>query len=492
MFQFHVPVLYPVLAVMAVAAVLIALCLVASKVSKFGKRLVVAVYILALVFSVGKMLFYSERVGNTPDETAHIAYVAQMQQSGKILPDYEHLRLAAVLSKNGHLWEFSLPENSTNYLGHPSLYYVLMRMAGGITFTSDTVFVANVFRLRLFSIGLTMLGLSLMCYLGLSRIKSSPLVHLLYAAVCTSVPMFAYGASGVNNDALTYVTVPLFFWGILRYLEKQRTFSTYLLIALGISATVLTKLTAGVMVAVAALIVLTVTLIREKNIRELFKPAFLLTLAVYAVPAVYYLLMYTRYGHFRPNFFELNPEFAYTSVFYTDPANRVSHSALSYFHYFYMNFMRTWTGISSHVSLVKPSFNWGSVQNVALVLVWFAPWLLAKRTLRRQSPYSLGAIAGCIGVVVAMALQFFNGYNGFLSRGYMGGFQSRYYLCMAFVLAFALALAMEKVLAYLNGEARHTVWLKHSVECFTALYIGLLFYEDFIYFLLYFRQYVTG
>ncbi len=490
--RFHIPAVVPILAIMVVVLLLIAVCLFVPAKSVWAKRLIVAVYVFALVFSAAKMLFYSERVGRTPDEAAHIAYIAQLHQSGDLIPHYEDLHLAAVTQSTGHVWHFSLPQNSTNYLGHPPLYYLLMRLVGGISFTSDTTFVANVFLLRMFSIAMTLVGLALMLYFGYSRIKSSPLVHLLYASICISVPMFAYGASGVNNDALTYITIPLFFWGVLRYLENKRNVWTYLLIAVGISATVLTKLTAGVIVAVAAVIVLAVTLIREKNWRELLKPAFLCTLVVYAVPVVYYLLVYARYGHFRPTFFELNPEFAYSSVFYVDPASRRGYSLMMYVAYFVTQFMRCWTGISSHVSMLKPSTYWGSVQNIALVLVWFVPFLFTKRTLRKQSAYSLGMVACCAGVAVALILQFFNGYDGFLSRGYLGGFQSRYYLCIVFVFAFCMAVAMQKLFDYLDSDGRHSMWLRQSIECVTAIYIGLLYYEDFLYFLLNFRDYWIG
>ncbi len=489
---FHVPVWVPVAAVMIAVFSLLVSCLLITKKGVAAKRLIVVIYVAALLFSAAKMVFYSERVGRTPDELAHVGYIAQLQQSGDIIPHYEELRVPEAVAKTGHLWLVRLNEDTTNYLGHPPLYYQVMRLAGGISFQEDNLFTVNIWRLRLLSVCMTLIGLGLAFYIGYSRIKARPLVHMLYATVCVSVPMFAYGSSGVNNDALTFVTIPLFFLGILRYLEHRRNAATYLLIAVGICATVLTKLTAGIIVAVAALIVLLVTLVREKNVRELLKPAFLLTLLIYAVPVAYYLLVYARYGNFRPGVFSLDPAYAYNSGFYIEPTERGSASLVAYIVYFFDNFMRSWVGIFSHVSLQKSTAHWFSVQYIALVALWFSPMLFAKRTLRNKSSYSLGLIACYVGIAITLVMQFLNGYRGYMSRGYMGGFQSRYYLCVVFVLAFGMALALRYLFKNLKGDAQHTRWMRHVLEGITAVYIGILFYEDLLYFLLHFEQYLIG
>ncbi len=487
--QTAIPNWLPIIALTAVMAVLVIVCLLTKGDSRFAKAVIVGVYAAALVLSVGKMAFYSERVGHTPDESAHIGYVAHLTQTGDIVPRFEDIRLASQESDNGDSLVMKFNKGSMSYLKHPPTYYHIMRLANAIEFQDDSHFTVNITQLRWFSMAFVIAALLMMFYIGFTRLRGEPLVHLVYAAVCTLVPMFAYAASGVNNDSLTLLTVTVFFFGILRYLENKRNVATYLLIVGGIAMTVVTKVTAGIVVAIAAVIVLVAAMIKEKSVKTLLSWQFWVSLPLLALPAAYFGYVFLKYGGFQPNMFSLAPEYARTTGFYVDAVERGSRSFVQYTSYFFEKFMQTWTGISSHIALLKSDGSWLSLQNIALVSIWFVPALYGKRSLRNKSPYALGAVAGCVGVLAAVVMQLFNGFDVYVGRGYLGGFQSRYYLCAIVFFAFGAALALEKLLASLDRDDRHVQWLRQSMKSLAVIFVGLLFYEDILYFLMQFTQY---
>ncbi|MBQ3094201.1 MAG: glycosyltransferase family 39 protein [Clostridia bacterium] len=485
-----VPNWLPVLILTAAMAVLCVLCLLIKEGTRGCQAFIVVIYAAALLLGVGKMAFYTERVANAPDEPAHIGYVAYLTKTGELVPQFENIELAALLHEDDHTMLMTFAPGTMSYLKHPPTYYHIMRLANAVEFHNDGTFTVYVERMRLFSMAFVAAAIVLLFYLGFTRLKQEPVVHLLYAAVCTMVPMLMFTSAGINNDSFSLFTVALFFWGIVRYLENKRNAATYWLITVGISLSVITKVTAGIVVALTALIVLTVTLCKERSIRELTRPAFLLSLLALLVPAVYFGYVFLKYGGIQPNMFSLDPAYARTTDFYVDIALRESFSFVQYILYFFAKFMETWTGIFGHVTLPKDQTAWLSLQNVALVAIWCFPLLYTKRNLRDKTPYSPGIIAAGIGVAVAVILQLFNGFNVFTTRGYLGGIQSRYYLCAIMFFAWAAAVAVEKALAAPeNGDALSRR-VRDAVKAVTVLYVGLLFYEDILYFLMHYDHYV--
>lgn len=475
---------------LAIFAVLLMVCILWEKENKWSKWILVGIYLFALVFSIGKMIFYNEKVANTPDEKAHISYVAYLEENHEIIPRFENMQMMNILYSDSEIMQFQFEEGTTNYLLHPPLYYHVMQLANGITVNADETYTANLDRLRMFSMGIVTVALMLIFYIGYTRMKKIPLLHLLFAMICISVPMLTYGASGVSNDSLAMLTVSIFFFGIIRYIEKKRNFLTYILIAVGISATVLTKLTAGLLVAIAAIIVLVSTLLHEKNWKELLSWKFLVTISVYIIPIIYYLYIYTRYGAFQISLYSLNAEYGRGTEYYVNVQNRTIMGLLEYTDYYYKQFMGTWTDIASHVSLHKPS-NSAFLEKIALELILFIPLCLLVKPIREKMKYKQGIIGGYIAVVVTGMLQFYNAYSGFGERGYLGGFQSRYYLCIIVVFAFCAALLVQEALQAIKAQNKYAIAMKHIIVYVTVAFIGLLAYEDFIYFLLYFRNYLS-
>ena len=470
---------------------LLSLCVICHKESKAAKYIIISVYALILILSIFKMCFYSEKVANTPDEKAHISYVAYLEQSGEIVPEFKNINACRVIYDDNETMQLSFVDNTVCYLNHPPLYYHLMRLANGIEFNEDGSFNVNVDKMRIFSMSFVVLALIIMFYLGYTRIKKIPIYHLLFAMVCTSVPMMMYSASGIGNDSLTVLTFTVFFLGIIRYIEKKRTFLTYLLIAFGISTTLLTKMTAGIMVVIIGLVVLISSIIKEKTAKELLTPGFLLTIFIYLVPIVYYLYMYVTYGGFHPDIFAMNPEYSRQTGFYVPVLERTEKGVIEYIWYFIYNFKKTWTGISSHISLLKSEDIWFSVQNIGLVLIWFFPALLFIKSLRKKLVYSGALLAAYFSVAITFIMQLMNGYNGYITRGYRGSFQSRYYLCVIVVFAFCITLIVQKVMELLDGKGVYANIIQKCILSMTVIYIALLAFEDFIYFLINYTNYLS-
>lgn len=479
----------PVILIVITVAVLLIACVLCGSNGRFVKPLILVIYVFVLVFSVGKAVFYAEKVGNTPDEETHIAYVAYLEETGEWIPTYESMCMMQVISSDTETLHARFAEGTVNNLRHPPLYYHLIRMSNGITFDEDGTFTVDLDRVRGVSMAIATAALVLILYIGYTRLKKIPLIHLLYGMIVTGVPMMMYGISGVNNDTFTLLTISVFFLGILRFSEKKRSFFTYLLIALGVSLTLLTKMTAGIIVVIAALIVVVVTLIREKCWKELLSWQFLTTLPLYLIVAAFYLYEYAQYGSFQPSLHALNEAYAYSTGFYPPVETRTVQSLMEYIGYFFDRFIQSWWGIASHISLMKPD-HYAFLETAALSMLWLFPLLFIPKSIRRNQAYTKSVLALYVGAVVTIVMQFVNGYTGLLERGYLGGFQSRYYLCVIVMFAFSAALMVQKVFVEIPREDRWALVVRRVTVCATVFFIGLLAYEDFIYFLLHYTTYL--
>ena len=89
-----------------------------------------------------------------------------------------------------------------------------------------------------------------------------------------------------------------------------------------------------------------------------------------------------------------------------------------------------------------------------------------------------------------VVMQFINGYNDLLNRGYVGGYQSRYYLCAIAMFALCATVLVEKALTTCDQNKRDYPIVKKILICATVVFIGLLAYEDFIYFLVHYNNYL--
>lgn len=473
---------YFVAAIIASVALAVMACILFDKENKTSKIVVIAVYIFATLFSFGKMAFYNERVANFPDESAHISYVAYLDKTNEFIPEYEKVPMSYPIHDFTETATTSFAPGTVNNLRHPPLYYHLLRLSNAIEFKDENTYTVDLDRIRFFSMAIGLAAIILIFYIGYSRFKKIPIIHLLYSTIVISVPMMCYGLAGINNDTLCLLTVTLTVLGLLRYVENKRNFATYLIIAIGVTATVLTKMTAGIVAVIAAIGVLFIFMIKEKSWHGIFNWRFLLTLPIYFAALAFYMLMLTKYGSLQPSLHALSEEYAYSTGFYLPVEQRTVQSLWQYLTYFVGMFFKTWAGIASRMSLLKASF----FEGMAFTLVWFIPMLLLSKS-NRQTTYRYPILTTYAGLFVAFVLQFVNGYNGLLTRGYLGGFQSRYYLCAIVLFALAATVVLQK---FLVQKAEQNVTKKKVAICASVIVVGLMTYGDFIYFLLNYNSYI--
>jgi len=462
-----------------------------------AKPLCLFVYAFLFLYSLFQMSYYENYVGRTPDEMQHISYIAYLEENNVLLADFTEMTSGTLLeevSAMDDVWRIDWTNDEVNYLGHPPLYYQIMRLANAIWFEDGgSVCVVNIARLRRFSMGIALLALLLIFYIGFTRLdQQKPCLHLLYAMITTSVPMMLYGAGGISNDTLALLTVTVYFLGILRFTEQKRDWKTYLLIAVGVTASLLTKTTAGLMTVLASVAVIVVCLFREKSWKRLFHRSFFATLPVYLPAVLYFLYIYHIYGTFQPSLANfVSEEYFQNSSFYVQEEERAVMTLYQYFLYYKREFFGSWTGIASHIALYK-STRLYAPDRIALLSVWILPAASALISWRKRDSRGIAPLGLYAAALFAAALQFVNAAGGFYSRGYMGGFQSRYYICA--IAAFGLSVVRLFEQGFADSPALPDGTLPKNrqmlLSVLVTVFVLLLFYENFIYFLLNFTEYL--
>jgi hypothetical protein len=458
-----------------------------------SKTVIIVIYALVIAFSVFKMVEYVD-FGGFPDENPHISYVAYLKATGVHMPSFAKQKIIVntnLTTENGEaLFLFG---NSTNYLGHPPFYYHFLRLSGAVRAENEFLLI-NVNKLRMFACIISMSALLLLLYIGYSRIEKIPILHLLYALSLTSIPMFTYIAVAINNDNLALLGITLFVLGGMRYSEKKINILTYFLLSIGISITVFAKLTAGLIVIAAAIAFILYYALKNRNMKILICPQFAITIPIYFLVVVYFIMVYRQVGAFHPSFAAIAPEEYLDSPFYVMPELRSEMGLLQYIFKYIEEFFKTWTGIAGHVPMIKQDL-FLSINRIAQMAVFFFPIIIAIRGKNKYTPF-----LSCLycGVLILFMIQIATCYLSFLSSGRFGGYSARYYLCAMPVFALSCVLFFQDQWRQGDFEDSRLVTITETQGAIVSLQMNknklliiasltfsvLLFYEDFVYFLM--------
>lgn len=441
-------------------------------------------YSLALTISIAQGYFYRHFVRGMPDEAAHISYVAYFSKYKKLwIPEFSKIPLG-ILDSTTDIWTAS--PNTTNYLGHPMLYYKLMAvllqnpvLASGEVFIRSERFLKIQWSLFI----ITLLFIFYICYRYLPK---KPLWQLLGVTIILNIPMFLYSLISIGNDGLTILTVLLFFIGLLRVTQQKYNLVTFLLIALGICSSVLVKMTAGIFVVLTSIVFLMIYH-RRYHLKQLFKhPSFWYVMPIYGLTALYFILTYMKNGMIQGSYEVLDPEGFYHSVFYRPIGQRISYSIFQYLNYFMSHFFSSWTGLSNEYAVLKQS-SWYSITRLPMILVLVVPffWWRPKMT-----SHKLSMIMRSVTLVLCIEwfLQIKNAIYGFYMNGYLGGFQSRYYLFAVPILSYGIVIYIYEWQK--NRQKTQRMDSDILVASLTALWIFLLMMMNFVYFLVHFNHYL--
>ncbi len=424
---------------------------------------VAAVYLLALVWILGKAAFFRERVppGVPPDEPVHVSYVAWLEASGALLPRYEEMRLLEADGRFG-----SLP----SYLAHPPAYYHLLRglarVTGGVPAGPLD---AATRRLRALSAPLFAAAAALFLWLGFRRVAPLP-AHALYAATVATVPPFAFVGSAVNNDVLAFLAGGLALLGLARLLEGRAGAKTGTLVGTGLALALLSKATAGLLVllAVAAALALARRAVRwERDAR------FLLALAPWLLlPVLHYVPILVRYGTPVPSLEVVDPEAFARSAFVEAPgAPRLA--VVPWAVKLLKVFGSTWLSLVAHVWL--PVGPLPTLAGPALAALLAVVGLLRRKRADggAEAPLDDLVRAGAVALAATLLVNLAWAWDGYVATGRLGGIHARYYLPFLPVLALAAARGLERLPARALLAAAAVLLLVFFDAGVTARYLAL-------------------
>lgn len=489
--------------IIACLVALIFLTVAYKKLHLKTKYVVGVVYILMFCYAVYQVGYYMFNVGYTPDESMHIAYIAHLVLTNEIIPDFTQMHgiqgenTAQLLTALNGQFESIITvffNDGTNYLGHPPLYYHIMRLAGAVQIVDDGIQV-DPMRLRMFSACIGLFAILFCYYIGYTRIdKEKPLFHLFYATIVISVPMSLYNLSGVNNDTLSLLGCSAFLLGLLRFCENRKNYLTYLLIALGMVTTLLSKTSAGLILAIMSVLFILYDCFKNKNIKDILCKEFIVTLPIYVIAVAYFVYIYVHYGTFQLEYANIDYGEYLHSGFYTPFDNRTRMGIFEYIQYYWSNFWGTWTGVHSHVGIGKDGA-WLNWDRLCTILLLFVP--IYFFFIKKERKYTVAFRCFFIALAATMSVQFIRAYELFFFKsGYLGSFQSRYYLCIIPFLAFS-AVYLLQMLCKEKDKAFNELRMERSKDVsiisrllmiLVAILTIILNYSSFIYFIVNYVQ----
>lgn len=475
--------------------IILLICLIShNKNIKKRNIAIISIYLVTLFFHSYKGVYYANYVRGFPDEHVQIQYVAAMKNDPRFIPDFKNIHVGNCSLYNNEI-DCKGEPSSTSYLGHPPLYYYLMSKTNAVKI-EDGRYIGNVIPLRIANFIINFAALTIFFYIGYSLITKKPLYHALFALSCTSVPMFSYLMCSVNNDNLAFFGAAVFLLGAVHYLKRE-DYTAHFLIAIGLCVAVMSKVTAGLMLLLGTALFIMYRVVKQHSFQSILRKEFLVTLPIYAIVVFYFIRIYMIYGTFQPSLAVLNPDYYRTTSFYTPIEFRKHMEFTKYAEYFCDKFLQTWGGVASHVALLKPnSFGWDSG---ALTMILLCPLLcfLKSTDEYEEDKKSWLILLKCLllGIIITFGLQFLSAHSSFVNVGYLGGFQSRYYLCVLPILvlvsvSYFIDRPKRDDLNLIKGERIHNKIFHTLGTCIIVIIIISLFYDDFLYFLLNFQQYI--
>ena len=379
------------------------------------------IWLLALVvavftFSNALVRLQLTPLGAPPDEWAHLTHVDEVATGGHLLPDYAHSR---ILPAREH----------PNYLGHPPLYYTALGLAGRAT-GWDPVQQSHLY--RGLSAAMVAAGMFLWILFG-SCIRLPPLLLLVGAAAANALPMFGYLAGSINNDNLAYATVAIGLLGCALLATPgsapQHRLATYL-IALGVTATLLTKATAAVFI-LAFLAFWTIAGRNALRPHLHWRHVLIAALLSVFLLGAYYLPTLATYGTPFPRLATVAGKLPPP----TDPAGTLRIAGE-----FARQMWERLPAVTSHASLQPFSGVAGNALRSLLALPLLA-WALSRPTAPPTPGRHIGD-AFFFAIAATLLVHFAAVWQTYHAHGVFAGLQPRYY---AYVLPGVFVLGFQRL-----------------------------------------------
>ncbi len=243
-------------------------------------RRAILITCLLLFSGICLALIATTRFPSAFDELEHISYAAHLQETGRLLPQFEEQRTLSP----GDLGRW---DDRPNYLGHPSPFYVLIALVLDRQLPPRQAILMP----RLASAGLLLVGVASTLSAARRPFGRDRVAFLLFCLAVALCPKLLAVSGQVSNDSLAFLGGALAYWGASE--EEQCCWRGPAAIGLGLALALWAKPNAGL--AVGAWIGIFLLL------RIPLRPGLLLGVALgLAVGCIPYLFIIMSYGAIVP------------------------------------------------------------------------------------------------------------------------------------------------------------------------------------------------
>lgn len=410
---------------------------------KFSKKTVVilVIYIIALIIFNVHIEQYQSYIKEFPDEYSHIAYIAYLEKTKKIIPDFKemqeieeqskHLKKGLPKSNEEEISNETVKEKETkfldgtvNHLGHPPLYYHIMRIFRLVKVENETI-TYNKSMLRTVSQIISNIALIIAFVIAYRNLKSIR-ANFVFSIVLVNIPLLPYVAGAISNDVLSFLGMNIFLLGAIELTKQNRKIWTYIFLAVGTFICMMNKITAGLIVIIAYALLIIYLAIKEKNLKFILCKNFLITLPIYICIFIYYIFMISTYGTVQPTIQEMSFEYYKTTNFYNGTIYKDAYTLKMYAKRYWKNFINYWAGYNYGTTFPKHKL----AEAFVSIIILITPIAIYMYNKIKKKETNKPCLYVCIGVYAAITVQFIRQYIEFKTlSGYLGGYHSRYYLC---------------------------------------------------------------
>ena len=400
--------------------------------------LLLSIYLLSLVIFNIHIEQYQNYFQEFPDEYSHIAYIAYLKQTKKIIPKFE--KMQEIEEYNVHLKKDTMEketkntiegekttkflEKTTNHLGHPPLYYQIMGVFNLVKVDNGKI-TYNLKALRNISQVISNIALIIIFLYAYKNLKTI-VGNFIFSMVLVNIPLLPYVSGAVQNDVLSFLGLGIFLYGVDKLIKNQRGYVTYLLIAISIFICMMNKVTTGLILIIAIVILFIYLAYKEKNLKFILRKEFLITIPIYVCILIYYIIIMQRYGTIQPTIQKLNLEYYKTTSFYDSKIYTKAYSLKMYAKIYWGKFINYWAGYNYGATFPKHKIQ----ESLISLLIFSFPIIYLIWTMIKKKKIDILNLSICIGVYVAIVIQFTRQYIEFKTlSGYFGGYHSIYYLC---------------------------------------------------------------
>lgn len=449
------------------------------------EKIIKVIYVVLFAVFVFKMFFYINEDFGTPDALAQMSYATYMELHPDIwVPDFADVpmyKLESAIRENGQTIYMVEDNGGACYLGHPTFYYKLLALFDHVSVDIEGNIFVNYTKIRITNLLLTALTMVLILVTGWKLLKKKDYdwqYHLLFGAIVTSLPLYAYVGSGVNNDNLCNLGLVIVWIGLINYLERGYCYKTFWLVCGGLVITVLSKLSAGLIVVLAVAIMILVDVIKTRKLGIIFNKYFASTLPLYIAPLHYFLSVYVRYKSFQPAYSQYDIDGYKNSGFYVEPGVGEKISFGDDIVHYFGGVWETWSATYNSSYMLMREGVWSMVYAVVLILfVGSMVYELVSFVQQKGKRNNMIVFAFGVAVIGFLFSHFMAHYRVHSAGGYSGGTQGRYYMSVLPIIAIGATEMMSMI--FEKGEKYRRLigqW------CSILIAFGLI-YLDFFYFI---------